>query len=598
MKLRMNELSFKAACPFPEERVWGKESQIHKLQVMLNFRKLICESLAMLLFLNPVLSFSQKIYPQNYFSSPLTIPLILSGNFGEIRGKHFHSGLDFKTNNKEGLPVVASASGYVYRIKVSAGGYGNALYMQHYNGYTTVYAHLHSFSKQIADTVITLQYAKKKFEVELFPEKDLYFFNKGDTIGLSGNSGGSVAPHLHFEIREAENDKPLNPLLFGLPVNDTLPPVLKNIFVYELTSNSTPKKYNVRTLDGKHYFSEDAIETASPFYLGFNADDFALTDSNNLGIYSALLTKDTDTIYSYVFNQFDFNQTKYVNAHTDYSWKFSNKQIIERCFVVPNNLFTVYGNRYNGRITFSDTATLALKLSDYKGQEILLNSKVSEKRKPVSHNPNKLYYWNQPNIISGTGYSLSIPAKSLFENTHLPISQINFEKDKKFVGGKTYSFSDTPIPLSTSAEIFISKPKVATRLQPKLCLVMIDNEGKLAYIGGTYKNGKVTANVNKIGKFAVAIDSLSPVIEDNYSVITDSVTMGNKLQFKVSDNLSGIKEYNAYLNGSWILMEYDPKSASFFIDQSRVGGKGNDILVLEISDRRNNKTIKTIALKF
>ena len=148
-------------------------------------------------------SFSQEDIPQDYFESPLEIPLILSGTFGELRSNHFHSGMDIKTHQQTGLNVLASASGYVSRIKVSHFGYGKALYVQHPNGYTSVYAHLKEFAPEIEAYIKERQYAKESYEIEVFPEADELPVKQGEVIAYSGNSGGSGGPHLHFEIRDS-----------------------------------------------------------------------------------------------------------------------------------------------------------------------------------------------------------------------------------------------------------------------------------------------------------------------------------------------------------------------------------------------------------
>jgi Peptidase family M23 len=555
---------------------------------------LICEYVSIILFFS-FQSFSQKQYPQNYFSSPLTIPLILSGNFGEIRGNHFHSGLDFKTQNKEGFPVVAAADGYVYRIKVSESGFGNALYLQHANGYETVYAHLYSFEKKIADTVLAVQYNKKKFEVELFPANDFFRFKRGDTIGYSGNTGGSAGPHLHFEIRDSIKDKPINPLLFGLNVTDTIAPVIKNLFVYNAQHQYPPQRFAVKSLDNKNYFIDEVVEAASSFYLGFAADDFAVTDSNNLGNYEAMLVAGDDTVYRYTFNSFAFDETKYVNSHIDFEHRYLTGETIEKCFLLPNNKLPVYDFSKAGKINNRKNIAVKLLLSDYRGNKSELNFNVSSSTKILNKpNSGKLYLWDKQNIISGKGFSLTIPSESFYENMFLQSATKSRIKNKDVLG-EIINLSGTPIPLNKPATLTINKPGVGERLQKKLCIVSLDKENKLNYIGGTYEKGKVIAKINKLTEYAIAIDTIAPEIS-NAQLFTDSICNCKKIRMMVNDNLSGIRDYNAYLNGQWILMAYDPKTSNFVIDAAAIAN--NSTLVIEATDKRGNKGIREEQFNF
>lgn len=178
------------------------------------------------------------------FHSPLEIPLVLAGNFGEIRSGHFHAGIDIKTQQVEGLAVLAAESGYISRIKITHGGYGNALYITHPNGYTTVYAHLQKFNDVITQRVREKQYQDKKFTVDLFLGPTALPVQKGERIATSGNSGGSGGPHLHFEIRKTATNSPVNPLLFGFKITDTIKPIIKHVALYPMNDTST--------VNGKH----------------------------------------------------------------------------------------------------------------------------------------------------------------------------------------------------------------------------------------------------------------------------------------------------------------------------------------------------------
>lgn len=192
---------------------------------------------ALLLLFAPILHAQEK-YPKEVFQSPLEIPLVLAGTFGELRSNHFHSGIDIKTQQREGLPVLAVADGTVTRIVVSHWGYGKALYVAHPNGYTSVYGHLKKFGPEIEEYVKKVQYAKQSYEVEIFPDYGELKVSQGTTVAFSGNTGGSSGPHLHFEIRSSVNEKPTNPLLYGYDVRDATDPTLLGLYAYPLSKDA------------------------------------------------------------------------------------------------------------------------------------------------------------------------------------------------------------------------------------------------------------------------------------------------------------------------------------------------------------------------
>ena len=185
---------------------------------------------------------AQTPYPQDYFSSPLDITLVLSGTFAELRSNHFHSGLDIKTGGKQGLKTYAAASGYVSRIKISRYGYGKALYITHPNGYTTVYAHLQKFSSTIEAYVKKQQYKQETFEIELFPKAEDLKISAKEIIAYTGNTGGSGGPHLHFEIRDKQ-ERPMNPMLFGFDIKDTTKPMVYELFGYSLSGSRARRSF-------------------------------------------------------------------------------------------------------------------------------------------------------------------------------------------------------------------------------------------------------------------------------------------------------------------------------------------------------------------
>src|SRR5690606_20236827 len=252
--------------------------------------------------------YSQQPYPTDYFQSPLEVPIVLSGSFGELRSNHFHSGLDIKTQQREGLNVLATASGYVSRIKIQHYGYGKAIYVTHPNGYTTVYAHLQRFGKTIQDYVKKQQYEKQSYEIELFPKPGELAINQGELIAYSGNTGGSGGPHLHYEIRNAEAE-PINPLLFGYEVKDTKPPKILGVYTYAV-GNTAIVNHTNHQLERRLTQQDDNTSIADKIYaegtIGLGVETYDQFDMayNKNGAYKICTAVEGELNFEYNFNSF------------------------------------------------------------------------------------------------------------------------------------------------------------------------------------------------------------------------------------------------------------------------------------------------------
>ena len=259
--------------------------------------------------------YSQENYPKDYFINPLEIPLVLSGTFGELRSNHFHAGIDIKTRAQEGFKVVASADGYISRINVSLWGYGNALYVTHNNGYTTVYGHLKSFSPEIDAFVRKKQYQEESFTIRLYPEKDELLVKKGALIALSGNSGSSGGPHLHFEVRDVKSNI-LNPMLFGITVPDHKNPTIVSAFSYTKNESSHINQSNkivklVMNRQANGDLLANNIFAHGSIGFGINAFDRLDGDINKNGIYDLEMEVNGNKVFQFAVNKFSFSESRF-----------------------------------------------------------------------------------------------------------------------------------------------------------------------------------------------------------------------------------------------------------------------------------------------
>ena len=331
-------------------------------------------------------SFGQSI-PKGGYHAPIAIPLILSSNFGELRPNHFHMGVDFKTNNRIGYNLYSIDEGFVSRIKVSPYGYGKVVYIDHPNGVTSVYAHCSEFKGKVDSIVRLTQEREQDFAVEIFPRKGEISLKKGEVFALSGNTGSSTAPHLHFEIRDTKTEAALNPLVFGFDVADTRAPEIRGVKVYSLTKDGYrfPNKSTVRTANkGKsgYYVSGNKITIPANFCtksggIGIAVDviDRLNGAPNQCGLYGSILIVNGDTLFGQRTDRVPFESTRYVNSHKDFEEYSKNRKKYHKCFKTTHNSLPIYEYGGNGVIKCSPGDVLKIEYVGYdpKGNRSTLN---------------------------------------------------------------------------------------------------------------------------------------------------------------------------------------------------------------------------------
>lgn len=270
--------------------------------------------------------FPSAAYPIGYFRNPLDIPIKLAANFGELRANHYHMGLDIRTQQKENLPVMAAADGYIAKVVIEPAGFGQAIYIRHPNGYTTLYAHLNKFFPALAAYVSSWQYRTESWQAAIDIPADVFPVKKGQLIAYSGNTGGSQGPHLHFEIRRTADDTNLNPLLFGMPVPDKVAPVVLRLAVFDRsfsTYEQTPRIWPViKAAEGVFGLKDSILTvTASRISLAISAFDSQTGSTNPNGIFQASLFMDGRLLTAFQMNNISYNDTRKINGHIDYKTK-------------------------------------------------------------------------------------------------------------------------------------------------------------------------------------------------------------------------------------------------------------------------------------
>jgi murein DD-endopeptidase MepM/ murein hydrolase activator NlpD len=562
-----------------------------------------------LLFLFSLQLAQAQNYPKDYFRCPLDIPISLAGNFGEMRPNHFHAGLDMRTG-REGLKVHASADGYVSRIKISTSGYGKVIYITHPNGFVTVYGHLSRFNGAVQTYVHDAQYRTESFEIEVFPKPEELPVKKGDIIAFSGNTGNSGGPHVHFEIRDAKTEFPINPLLFGLNVPDTVKPRIKQLAVYPLTSASRINgsanllKIPVSGKNGRYTpATASTLHVSGPVGFGIETSD---KENNNAGenqVYSVELLLDSKRVFYYEMNTFSFDETRYVNAHLDYASMKKGAGHIQRCYLLKNNRCSIYKNVIDsGRIYIPDDQQvhrLEFVVKDINGNTSnvkLIAEGGPELTLPV---PGKVMQsCRQEFKLEKDDFRIDIPANVCYEDY-----VFHYTRQQQTSSGSLsarYQVGDESVPLQDA--ITLSIPTNATRNRDTAKAVLV--KGASSAEGGTWKNGWMTATVKEFGTYTVLADLVPPSLgllePPPYTEGPNApfrMGKGKLFRFSVSDNLSGVKSYKALIDGKWILMEYEPKQNLLFINPDEAGVLPGEH-TLEVTVEDGVKNVSVLKIKF
>lgn len=568
--------------------------------------------------------FAQDSYPKNYFRSPLAIKLLLAGTFGEIRTNHFHSGIDIKTGGAEGSPVYAVADGYVSRIKVSAFGFGNAIYVTHPTGYVSVYCHLNRYAKVIEDYVRKEQYKRESFEIELFPSANELPVSKGEIIAFSGNSGSSGGPHLHFEIRNGATEKPINPLLFGFDIKDQLRPRITLLKIY-------PEDENARINGTNHSYSypvvgwgtEFKINTPQLIRLSGNVS-FAIQDvdqqndtDNKNGPYSTALYIDWKLAYECRMETFSFDESRYVNSLIDYAEFMKSGVRLQRTRIDPGNKLDIYRVRGNhGTFFFNDTmehiityevkdvpaniAILTFKVKSEKTSEqssVISQQSAVNKQTPTANCqlPTANFNYASANHFENASVILDAPAGAFYDSF-----VFKYDSARRIAGtyAAIHKIHDKFTPVQDYMTLSVKPQNLPDRLRDKALIVKINDDGKtFSSAGGKWEStGFVTTKIREFGNYSVAIDTIQPKIIPLQPEIFKNLAGVRKIAFTISDELSGIASYRGTLNGKWILMEYDAKNdrLTYAIDAHLLAGENQ--FSLEVTDGKGNRKVYTAKL--
>ncbi len=541
---------------------------------------------------------AQPNFPKNYFSPPLDIPMQLSGNFGELRPNHFHAGFDFKTMQREGLNVYATADGYISRIKISTFGNGKTLYITHPNGYTSVYAHLQKAVGVIQELIIKSQYKEQAFEIELFLKPGELSVKKGQIIALSGNTGASEGPHLHFEIRDSKTEYVINPLLFGFDahVKDTKKPTISGLYVYPTTpatvvnKSKRPILLNVSLQKDGSYVS-DKVFANGKFGFGIVADDADDVSMNKNGVYKVQSFFNGQNTFGYQFDTYSFDDMRYINALIDYEKYKKTKQRVQQLFMKNKyGLAFIQTDESKGQITPAPNfdGLYRIEVSDFFNNKTVVNI-------PIQYASTSAIINAEP-VVSK--YFIKTTKESIFEKDNVsvffPAGTFYNDFDLNFdVKNNVLYLHDDTVPAHTNFTISMTNSNISKEKREKTFIARIDGEA-ISY-NPTYKKDTVfSTKVKILGTYKLVTDTVAPTITIAKPIEGKWVS-ADTIQLSIADKLSGIKTYNGYLNGKWVLFEYDNKTRKIThrFSDGRVQEGANELKVVVADAVGNSTTFET-----
>ena len=537
-----------------------------------------------------LLSILFKLNSQEYnLSSPIDLPLNLSGTFGEFRSSHFHYGLDITTNKKSGYKIYSIDSGNIIRIRVSTSGYGKALYIEHSNGLTSVYAHLKEFSPKIQNYIKRQQYLNKSYNIQKFFNEGDFVVDKGELIGYSGNTGGSSGPHLHFEIRDSKSQNPINPLSFKYKYEDTRRPVIRSLYVFDEADSfkkNSPKRYPIVKINDSIYQSEKVIYNDN-IGIGIEVyDRQSAKNYNRNGIYEIRMYLDSVLNFSYKMDKINISESIFRKVFYDYSLLKTKGIRVQKVYYPPNSSLNFLNhNKSKGIFDSNDTfkKDILIEVIDWNKNKTYLKfqleSSPSNRKQKLSGGIEILP--TQEYIIKKDNKEIGFKKNSFFNKVALNIESIN---DTLKVGEDIY-------PLRKPYSIKVNKKIEDSIIRRQSYIGLINKNGKISYLNTNKNEDYLSTTSSILGSYVISRDSLKPEVKPlNFSLNKD-ISNQKTIRLRIYDKTSGIKSYNALINDKWALFEYEPKSNLIFHQiEDGIIKNGENNINIKVIDGVGNQT--------
>lgn len=557
--------------------------------------------------------FQAQAQSADYYRCPVDIPVFLSANYGEMRTNRFHTGIDIKTQGVTGIPLLAAADGYISRVTVAPSGYGRALYITHPNGTMTVYAHMDRFTDEVEDYLREERYRQKRSDIDAFPDAGRFPVAKGDKIGLSGNSGSSQGPHLHFEVRRLSDSKTLNVMSNGwIKVKDDVPPRIIKLYHIDVDTiagvpvHSKPRAYDVKKNDDGNYslVRTSPLKAGPTSYFVVEATDRMNDVTNTFGIYRARLYADGKEVLTFEKDGLLFNDNRYCCASVYYDVQVKSRNEAVMLAVKNGNSLPMYKKAVGRgavslhekessdiRITIEDDALNAVSLSF---------AVVRDDSRSVPQRPEGRAASDRRDFIySDNGMSVIIPKGALYEPIFYAhtVSDIFVENRADSIRplSPVYCIGDGIMPLHRAMQIAI-EADIPSELRSRVCLAKVSDKGALSYAGGSYEKGVVKGSSRDFGTFCAVADTIPPVIKASFAEGADLSKTGS-VTFTATDNFSGINYFTAAIDGKWVILERDSSSRRFThtFDTARLETGRTHTFTMTVRDGAGNTTTSTIS---
>lgn len=548
-------------------------------------------------FLCAALNASAQVGSSPSFASPFDFPLLLAGNFGELRANHFHGGLDIKTQGVEGKPIYAIEEGYVSRVSIAPNGYGNALYVTHPNGYTSVYGHLSGFAPVIARYVMDQHYEQERFDLELTFESSQFPVKRGELIAYSGNTGSSMGPHLHMEIRQTDTNEPTNPLPYYLQkIKDTMPPRATALICYPqegrgvVNGSTQPQKAAISKVAGGRTQLSKSLTAWGEVTLGLKANDYMDGTNNSYGVYSVTLLVDGVEVFQSTVDRFFFDENRMINGWTDYEeQKRGGGWFMKSSTMEGNRLRMLKADAHRGVITISEERPYHCQylLKDAHGNSSKYEFTITGKRQQIpaeQTNYTQLLRWNETQTIREPGMELVIPKGMLYESVK---TQRRVYADSSDIAW-TYRVHNKLVPLHTYCPLSIGLRRMPVADSTKYYIAQVVGAQRY-YVGGTYEHGWLTGSVRELGTYTVAIDTIPPKAEP---VGRNLWERNKEIVYRLSDGETGIQSFRGTIDGHYAFFTYNSmrRRLACRMEEARIEKGKRHQLVLEVTDHCGNVT--------